>query len=105
MAVVWNVVHLDRETTNDGVIWAHWNASETETVDGIQYSGSVGGAIPFTPDSTDASFIAYASLTEADVIGWVKTSLGTDEIAAAETRIAEQITEAKVPSSASGVPW
>tara|TARA_R110000737_G_scaffold166769_1_gene193768 strand:+ start:1257 stop:1574 length:318 start_codon:yes stop_codon:yes gene_type:complete len=105
MAVVWNVVHLDRETANDGVTWAHWSASEIETVDGIQYSGSVGGSVLFTPDSTDASFIAYASLTEADVIGWVKTSLGTDEIATTEARIAEQITEAKVPSSVSGVPW
>ena len=31
MAVVWTVVQLERDTSNDGVVVAHWRASDSET--------------------------------------------------------------------------
>ena len=48
---------------------------------------------------------AYGSITEADAIAWAKAAIGSDEVTAIETGIAAQITEAKTPTTASGVPW
>ena len=40
--------------------------------DGEDIIGSVTRIVPVTPDHTAAGFIAYASLTEANALGWVK---------------------------------
>ena len=92
-------------TSDGGVVTAHWNAGESETVSGVLHSGRRFGAARFTPDASDAGFVAYASLTEEIVIGWVKTSLGSSEVTAVEASIAEQIADSKAPAQASGVPW
>tara|TARA_R110002020_G_scaffold313296_3_gene528598 strand:- start:215 stop:532 length:318 start_codon:yes stop_codon:yes gene_type:complete len=105
MAVDWSIVELERNTSDGGVVTAHWNAGESETVSGVLHSGRRFGAAHFTPDASDAGFVAYASLTEEIVIGWVKTSLGSSEVTAVETSIAAEISDSKAPAQASGVPW
>lgn len=109
MAATWNIIQTERETTNDGVITAHWTASDSETVgsgeSAVVHAGSSYGSVSFTPDHTDGSFTAYADLTEADVIGWVKASIGDVDVNGIEASIATQITESKTPTHASGVPW
>ena len=69
------------------------------------HTGTVSGMESFTPDPSDADYIAYESLTNAKVVSWVKAVLGTDEVARVGTKVAAQITESKAPSSAWGVPW
>ena len=105
MAVDWSIVQLERNTSDGGVVTAHWDAGESETVSGVRHSGRRFGAARFTPDPSSEGFIAYASLTEEIVIGWVKASLGSDEVTAVEASIAEQIADSKAPAQASGVPW
>ena len=46
-----------------------------------------------------------ADITEANAIQWAKDALGTDEVTAIEASIANQITEMKTPTVASGVSW
>ena len=105
MAVTWTIVTLERNT-DDGVVVAHWRASDSEVVgsgDGaITHSGSSYGACSFTPDPSAEDYIAYDSLTEDTVIGWVKADVDADEI---EAGIAAQIADSKAPALTEGVPW
>jgi hypothetical protein len=101
MAVTWTISTLERNTSDDGVVVAHWRASD---VDG-EYSGSSYGTCGFTPDSTADGYTAYADITESQAIGWVKDSMGEDAVTALESSIASQIEESKAPAVSTGVPW
>ena len=109
MAVTWNIIQTERETTNGGVIVAHWTASDSETVgsgeDAVVHSGNSYGSVGLTPDHTDSDFTPYADLVESDVITWVKDSIGADDVTRIEETIAAQIAESKTPTTAAGVPW
>ena len=94
----WTIATLERELSDGGVVVAHWRAT---AVDG-DFSASSYGTVGFTPDPSDPSFVAYDSLTEADVIGWVQAEVDQDAI---EASLAAQIEADKNPTQASGVPW
>jgi len=94
----WTISTLERELSDGGVVVAHWRAT---AVDG-DFSASSYGTVGFTPDPSASGFIAYDSLTEADVIGWVQAEVDKDAI---EVSLAAQIEEDKNPTQAAGVPW
>ncbi len=94
----WTISTLERELSDGGVVVAHWRAT---AVDG-DFSASSYGTCGFTPDPSASGFIAYDSLTEADVIGWVQAELDQDAI---EASLAAQIEADKNPTQAAGVPW
>ena len=104
MAVTWNVVSLDATKTvgslSDVVTTVHWTASDTEG----DHSGSAYGSVTLA-EADSGSFTAYADITKANAIAWVKAALGSDEVTRIETGIAAQITESKTPTAAAGVPW
>ena len=89
---------MERTLADGGVIVAHWRAT---AVDG-DFSASSYGTVGFTPDPSASGFIAYDSLTEADVIGWVQAELDQDAI---EASLAANIEAQKNPTQATGVPW
>jgi|TARA_R110000744_G_scaffold96058_8_gene185546 hypothetical protein len=101
MAVVWRIAELERNTDN-GVVTAHWSASDSETVEGVEHRGSRYGAMSFTPDTEAEDYIEYAELTEAVVVEWVKALL---DVSAVDAWIAGQIEESKAPAVSTGVPW
>ena len=109
MSVIWKVIQTERETTNDGVIVAHWTASDSDTVgtgdDAVTHTGNSYGSVGLTPDHTADGFIDYEDLTENNVVGWVKDSLGSEEVTLVEESIAAQIADSKAPAMASGLPW
>jgi len=94
----WVISQLERTLDTGGVVVAHWRAT---AVDG-DFSASNYGTVGFTPDPSASGFIAYDSLTEADVIGWVQAELDQDAI---EASLAAQIEADKNPTQAAGVPW
>ena len=104
MAVTWTIASMDRDITQNGkadvVTTIHWRASETDS-DGN--TGSSYGSVGVTLGSQ--SFIAYADITEANAIQWAKDALGSDQVTEIEASIANQITEVKTPTKASGVSW
>ena len=100
MAVTWTISTLERNT-DDGVVVAHWRASD---VDG-EHSGSSYGTCGFTPDSSADGYTAYADITEAQAIGWVKDSMGEEAVTALEDSIAAQIADSKAPAITTGTPW
>ena len=107
MAVVntWSVVQLDcypQEDGHDDVVFSvHWTLNG---VDG-EYAGSVYGSQGVTLDPS-APFVPYASLTEAQVIGWVKDALGEEQVASLEANVAEQIAnQINPPVVQPALPW
>ena len=108
MAVTWSVVSLDSTKTvgslSDVVTTVHWSATDTETVGSDTYTGSSYGSVGLA-EADSSSFTAYSDIKESDAIAWAKAAIGADDVTAIETSIANQITEAKTPTTASGVPW
>ncbi len=100
MAVTWDISTLERNTDN-GVVVAHWRATD---VDG-DHSGSSYGTCGFTPDASADGYVAYDSLTEEEVIGWVKGSMGEEGVTGVEDSIAAQIADSKAPAISVGTPW
>ena len=97
MAVTWTISTLERNT-DDGVVVAHWRASDADG----EHTGSSYGTCGFTPDSTADGYTPYADVTEAQAIGWVKADVDADAI---EASIAAQIADSKAPAISTGVPW
>ena len=108
MAVTWSVASLDSTKTvgslSDVVTTVHWNATDSETVGEDTYTGSWYGSVGLA-EADSSSFTAYGSIKESDAVSWAKAAIGADEVTAIETSIAAQITEAKTPTTTSGVPW
>ena len=100
MAVTWTISTLERNT-DDGVVVAHWRASD---VDG-EHSGSSYGTCGFTPDADAEGYTAYADITESQAIGWVKDDMGEEAVEALEASIASQIADSKEPAISVGTPW
>ena len=101
MAVTWTIAQLERNTSDDGVVVAHWRATDSDG----DHSGSSYGTCGFTPDSSADGYTAYADITEAQAIGWVKASMGEEGVTALEDSIAAQIEESKAPAVVAGTPW
>jgi len=94
----WTIGTLERELADGGVTVAHWRCTD---VDG-DFSASSYGTVGFTPDPTASDYIAYDSLTEANVLAWVHESVDKD---ATEAALTAKIEADKNPTSGSGTPW
>ena len=94
----WTIATLERELSDGGVVVAHWRVTE---VDG-DYSASSYGTCGFTPDPDADDFVAYDSLTEATVLGWVHAEV---DQSATEAALTANIEAQKNPVSADGKPW
>ena len=101
----WTISTLERELSDGGVVVAHWRASDSEVVGEDTHTGSSYGTCGFTPDATADGYTAYADITEAQAIEWVKASMGEDAVESLESSIAAQIEESKAPATSAGVPW
>ena len=63
-------INADGKTLKNAVVQTYWKKTGTDA-DGN--TGSFSGATPFSAANTPAgSFVAFADLTEATVLGWVK---------------------------------
>jgi hypothetical protein len=103
---VWDISNMERhlpdgETCPDGAVYTvHWTASLEEDGETVGAYGSVGlGA----PDPT--SFVPFDQLTKEEVIGWVLSTLGVDQVVSIEESLYNQIQQKANPTSAAGVPW
>jgi hypothetical protein len=95
MNITWTISQLDRQTSDGLVTTAHYTVN---AVDG-EYSAGSYGTVGFERGDT---FTAYDSLTEDQVIAWVKNKLDVEAI---EAGLQAQIDAQKNPVTATGVPW
>ena len=80
------------------VTTVHWEIIGTSS-DG--YSSRLFGAESFEKGS---SMIEYDKLTKNDVIGWLKTKFGSDDVAAKEADLKTKIDIQRTPKTISGQP-
>jgi len=92
----WQIEQMDRLTSDGFVVTVHYRVN---AVDG-DYNASTYGTIGYTQDSN--TYTPYADLTQAEVIGWVQTSLGKDTV---EASLQSQIDALKNPTQVTGMPW
>jgi hypothetical protein len=102
MAVTWTITNMEYTNDSDkGVVHAAWSASETDG----DHTGTVSGMESYTPDASAEGYVAWDSLDESTVVGWVKETLGADECTRVEGKVADQITKSKTPPTSWGVAW
>ena len=58
--------------------------------------------IPFNPSN---SFVAYSSLTNATVVGWIQSLLGAQEVAKIEANLDAQIVNSTPTTVTQPLPW
>jgi hypothetical protein len=101
----WAVQQMDAYPEEGGetdvVFNVHWTLSGTDgTYQGYVYGSqgvSLNPDVPFTP---------YEDLTEAQVIGWVQTAMGAEQVASYEANVAQQIQDQIDPPVVTlPLPW
>ena len=109
ITTTWSVNDMTHKDSDGGVFLVRWSLIATDDT----YSAGDGGKLQCTADPSASDYIAYASLKESDVLGWVYDSLkeGDETAAEAKKRIEDERT-AKVQgqidraaADSTGVPW
>jgi myo-inositol-hexaphosphate 3-phosphohydrolase len=93
----WTVAQMDRKTADGFVVAVHYRCDAT----GGEYTASTYGTVSYTQEP-EVTYVPYAELTEATVVGWVQESLGKDTV---EASLASQIAAQKNTVQATGLPW
>jgi|11_taG_2_1085331.scaffolds.fasta_scaffold01648_2 hypothetical protein len=108
MAITWDIKRLETDN-NNGVNYVHyfaWDVEETgEGLDARKYHGYYDAFIEYTPDPSADGYTAFNALTKEQVIGWVKASLGSEQVTTIESAIATQIAEKKQLQGRTSLPW
>lgn len=81
---------VDEVNETDFVTTILYRVNCTEEVDGKEYKSSSLGSIVIEPKEEEG-FVAYSDLTEEQVVGWVKSSLGTEGVESIEKSLASQV--------------
>ena len=98
----WSIANTERYLDTGGIFVVHWRVTAEETVGDDTFTASSYGTVGFTPDPDASDFVAYDSLTEATVLGWVHAEVDQD---ATEAALTANIEAQKNPVSADGMPW
>jgi len=105
----WSVSNMVHEDSDGGVVTVFWSCVASDGT----YSATEGGKLRCEPDPSSGDYIAYADLTEADVLGWVYNSLieGEETATEAKERIEADRTGKvqgqidRAASQSEGIPW
>ena len=98
MAATWSVVTLDYDTASNRATIAHWEATDRDG----EFIGRSYGTVDISEKAADTP---YDQLNENQVIAWVKSELGGQEVARIESSVGKQIADQKNPPTGSGRPW
>ncbi len=95
---------IDGVTYENAVCQTYWKKIGT---DENGNTGSFNGATPFTlnPNDDSGPFIAYQDLTEADILGWIKSVVVGHYEDHVNACIQKQIDEAVNPITEPSLPW
>lgn len=90
----WTIQRLDRRPTDSGkqdvVTNVNWRLDATDGLTPPHTAFTSGDAlVALDPDSPD--FTPYDDLTETQVLGWVTTALGDDQVTAIQATLSDMI--------------
>ena len=107
--ITWSIDSVKRDVSDGFITQAFWTMTGVAKSDGVgiataTQSGPPVGFGTVRPDP----MIAYNSVTQANVISWVQTGVGTTDIALYTDSLNRQLKilyNPPAPTSATGVPW
>jgi hypothetical protein len=97
-----SIVNLKRSLPDNVVLSAEWKMSYTDGEFTESYEGSVD--LPLK-NASDDSFIPFESLSESQVVEWVKTQCGEDNMNIWYEELKTKVQNQKTPLIANGLPW
>ena len=95
----WEINTLERELADGYVKKAIYRV---KGIDGSEEKARATGPVELAKPET---LIPYKDLTESKVLEWVKAKLGTDEVAAIEKSLEDEIALINTPVTQTGKPW
>ena len=99
----WEVNTMERDISDGHVNKVIYRV---KGIDGDTEKDRATGEVNFTkPSSLPSDFVNYDKLDEATVLGWVKTAIGTDGVAAIEKSLEDNIALINTPVTATGKPF
>ena len=109
ISTTWSVSNMTRNEADGGVVTVYWSCVGSDGT----FSATEGGKLRCEPDASADDFVAYADLTQDDVLGWVYTSLieGEETADEAKARIEANRTGKvqgqidRASAQAEGMPW
>ena len=101
----WNITQLDCYPNAEGqtnlVFNVHWNVTATDGTN----TTNVYGVQPLTYVA-GSQFTPFANLTQAEVIGWIQSAMGNEQITAIQTNLDIKINELANPTVITPkLPW
>lgn len=104
MSFIWNVSHLN-SNSEGGVESVRLDCRKTQTINGQEHHVHFGyvTALDPGPDPTLESFIPYADLTEATVLGWVHENTAVKE--QIEAQLEAELEELRNAPTPQALPW
>lgn len=105
ITTTWGISQMNCYPELDGeidvVFTVHWNLVATDGT----YSSSVYGSVGVNLDA-GAPFTPYADLTEDQVIGWVQSALGAEQVAEYEAGVTSMVqAQINPPVVTPPLPW
>ena len=103
---IWSIANLERKlpdgaTPPEGQVYtAHWTVNLEDQGESAGAYGSVGFGEP-----DPGNYTPFDQLTQDQVIGWVKSALGDEQVVSIEAALESQIQEKLNPTHSAGVPW
>ena len=101
----WEVNTMERDLSDGHVNKVIYRVKGIDDSDSTEKDRATGEVVFTKPDSLPSDFKAYETLDEATVLGWVKTSIGTDEVTAIEKALEDNIAIINTPVTATGKPF
>jgi hypothetical protein len=108
MELLWKIGSLECKVQEQGfsniVYNIHWRLHASEN----EYSTSIYGSQSVNFDPTDADYVfkPYEELTEEIVIGWLHSSMGTDQVSEKEQAVQSMLTAIMNPvTKQNPLPW
>lgn len=105
MTINWTIYNVQKQLSDGLVIYVTYGCVATNNE---RYARQLGN-IELTGDPESPDFIPYENLTEQDVIDWVKSGLGQDEVSRIENELLAEVDEQKAieagKETINGLPW
>jgi len=102
MTTTWQIKNMRRQADTGLVLGVRYEC--IAELDGTTHSTV--RRVRLNGDVNDPNFIAFESLTQETVVGWVKDQLGAEKVAAIEAAAQAKLNPAPlVESTQTGLPW
>ena len=95
---LYNVVNLIRDSKDGIVVGANFTITASNGTDSYTVNSQTAFPAP------TGAIIPYDQLTEAEVIGWIENTVGTQSEELADSELAAYV-ERKNQPTANGTPW